>query len=324
MDYTNERIQQWHEEGIELAHLWKRCEHRMVELLGFMHVSKGYYLYDCASLREYAIERWSLPPAAASDLVTVAKKSCEIPEMLEALKANKATVSKLRKVCPVINEEEKVDWLLLVEKASTRDIEKVVAIERPGAALVAPMHYLTDTLVNLNAAIPGSLAKDLERIQDLIAQKEQRNVNFVEALQAMATIVLDKLDPVRKAERAESRKTSGLSPKKAVDPNIEATKNQPPSGCRTKVATAIEHARNLRDRGQCTVIAANGKRCPNKRWTEGHHIIEVANGGSNDVSNLATVCEEHHRAIHHPLWNTEIQFTTLASRTDFTQNEFVT
>lgn len=324
MHYTNEMIREWHEEGVELANLWKRCEHRMVELLGFMHESRGYYLYDCASLREYAIERWALPPNAASDLVTVAKKSCEIPEMLEALKASKATVAKLRKVCPVINEEEKTDWLLLVEKASTRDIEKVVAIERPGAALVTPMHYLTGSLVNLNVAIPESLAQDLERLHDLIAQKEQRNVNFVEALQAMAAIVLDKLDPVRKADRAQKRKTKGTAPESAVNTEPPTPDNVDPQVGRQKVATSIEHARNLRDRGQCTVIAGNGQRCPNKRWTEGHHIVEVANGGTNDLTNLTTVCEAHHRAIHHPLWNAEIRFTTQLSKTDSTQNEFVT
>ena len=309
MEFSKEMIQEWHDEGVELAYMWKRCEFRMVELLGFIHRSEGYLLYECAGLREYALHRWKLPVNAARDLVTVAIKALEIPEMLEALKQEKATVSKLRKVCPVINDEEKVDWLLLVEKASARDIEKVVAIERPGAAQTS-MHYLAGELVELKAAIPEKLADDLKRIQDLLAQKEQRNMNLVEALQWMAHAALERLDPVRKAERAQERRdrhvakqnlqteSAGLS---ATAPGKAPAKRKSQSR-RTKIKAATEHARNLRDRTQCTATGADGKRCPNTRWTESHHILELANGGTNDLHNLATLCSQHHRAIHHPLW----------------------
>ena len=307
MEFSKERIQQWHAEGVELAYVWKRCEHRMVEILGFMHQCKGYYLYECASLREYAIQKWKLPENAARDLVTVAIKALEIPEMLEALKSEKATVSKLRKVCPVINEEEKVDWLMLVEKASARDIEKVVAIERPGEAKVS-MHYLTGDLVDFRAAIPEKLAEDLKRIQDLLSQQHQCNINPVEALQIMARTTLDQIDPIRKAERAEERKARRVAksaePASAVSAACESveTEKAPRARKRTKIRAATQHARNLRDRTQCTATGADGKRCLNKRWTETHHIKEVANGGTNDLVNLTTLCSQHHNAIHHPLW----------------------
>ena len=306
MDWSREQIRQWHEEGVELAYVWKRCEHRMVELLGFLYQCKGYYLYECASLREYAIQKWKLPENAAKDLVTVAIKALEIPEMLEALKAEKATVSKLRKVCPVINEEEKVDWLLLVEKASARDIEKVVAIERPGEAKVS-MHYVTGEFVDFRAAIPERLATDLKRIQDLLCQREQRNVNIVEALEYMAHTTLESIDPVRKAARAEERKVKREARQVANDTKQSATETmRTPKATsapkRTKIKAATQHARNLRDRTQCTATGADGRRCPNKRWTENHHITEVANGGTNDLENLTTLCSHHHRAIHHPLW----------------------
>ena len=307
MEFSKDKIKDWHEEGVELAFVWKRCEHRMVELLGFMYQSKGYYLYACASLREYAIQKWKLPENAARDIVTVAIKALEIPEMLEALKAEKATVSKLRKVCPVINEEEKVDWLLLVEKASAREIEKVVAIERPGEAKVS-MHFLTGDLVDFRAAIPEQLAEDLKRIQDLLSQQHQRNINPVEALQVMARTTLDLIDPVRKAERAEERKANRERKVTAPDPEAASEKvkttatNSSRAPKRTKVKAATNHARNLRDHTQCTARGADGKRCPNKRWTENHHVLEVAKGGTNDLENLTTLCSQHHRAIHHPLW----------------------
>ena len=302
MEFTKEMIQQWHEEGVELAYVWKRCEHRMVEILGFMYQSKGYYFYECASLSEYAIQKWKLPENAARDLVTVAIKAIEIPEMLEALKSEKATVSKLRKVCPVINEEEKVDWLLLVEKASARDIEKVVAIERPGEARVS-MHFVTGDLVDFRAAIPEKLAEDLKRIQDLLSQKSQRNINPVEALEFMANLTLDRLDPIRKAERAEERKAKRAGKKeRSCDARTGARKAEASAPKRTKIKAATSHARNLRDRTQCTAVGVNGQRCSNKRWADAHHIIEVANGGTDELENLTTLCSQHHRAIHHPLW----------------------
>jgi hypothetical protein len=99
LNAPDEQIQLWHDEGLEVATQWRRCEFRLVELLRHMSLTRGYYLYQCESLSSYARYCWQLPENAVRDLVTVANKAIEIPEMLESLKSGRATVSKLRKIC---------------------------------------------------------------------------------------------------------------------------------------------------------------------------------------------------------------------------------
>ncbi len=95
-------IQGWHEEGLKLATQYKSCETRMVELLALIAQSRAYHKYQCDSLKAYALYMWEVPENAAANMVTVANKAIEIPELIAALKRGKTTMSKLRKICPVI------------------------------------------------------------------------------------------------------------------------------------------------------------------------------------------------------------------------------
>jgi hypothetical protein len=37
-------------------------------------------------------------------------------------------------------------------------------------------------------------------------------------------------------------------------------------------------------------------------WTDGHHIIHWANGGSTELENLVSLCRMHHRRVHEEGW----------------------
>ena len=38
------------------------------------------------------------------------------------------------------------------------------------------------------------------------------------------------------------------------------------------------------------------------RWTDAHHIIHWADGGSSDLANLVLLCRRHHTLIHESEW----------------------
>ena len=99
-----------HEEGIHRTHQWIQHEARMVEILSELYKNKIHLLLRCAGLRDYALTFWNIPEHAASDLVTVAKKAAEIPQMIEVLRQRKTTISKLRKICPVITVQDQEEW----------------------------------------------------------------------------------------------------------------------------------------------------------------------------------------------------------------------
>ncbi len=46
---TKKQIQEWHEEGVQLANTYLKCETRMVELLSFLASASGYLYFQCPS-----------------------------------------------------------------------------------------------------------------------------------------------------------------------------------------------------------------------------------------------------------------------------------
>ncbi|HEY2993405.1 MAG TPA: HNH endonuclease signature motif containing protein, partial [Methylomirabilota bacterium] len=79
-------------------------------------------------------------------------------------------------------------------------------------------------------------------------------------------------------------------------------------GARTRtIPPALRRALQSRDRG-CRFPGCGS------RFTQGHHIQHWANGGATTLSNLASLCRRHHRAVHEEgftierLANEELEF----------------
>ncbi len=58
------------------------------------------------------------------------------------------------------------------------------------------------------------------------------------------------------------------------------------------IPPALRRALAARDKG-CVFPG-----CNHKRYVDGHHIEHWADGGATKLSNLATLCRFHHRAVH--------------------------
>jgi hypothetical protein len=407
---SKEMIEEWHNQGLDAAKNYRRAEYEMVRLLGLLSESRGYLLYRAESLRQYAVCLWHLPENAAADLVTVAKKSIEIPALLDALQEQKTTVSKLRKICPVLTKDNCKEWLELAIESSARTIEKAVALAKPETERRETVTYKTGDRLELMTSVSEEVWLKLKCVQDLLSQKLKRPASLEDALAAMTDNYLQKHDPVLRADRALARKNkqeakaSESTSKSTVgrDSNSVATGKviEPPSisatgldsrldnsnksesasspapltssvsltfmdptitgpsmgtlacdhaaqdrhvtcqnsdsdvparfesaltdstlivsACsdsassksvpvpkthghgnkRTPIPAHVKNAVIARDGRQCTAIGADGKRCVNRRWLHLHHILEVSRGGANDIENITSLCEGHHRALH--------------------------
>ncbi|WP_344119555.1 HNH endonuclease signature motif containing protein, partial [Planosporangium flavigriseum] len=63
----------------------------------------------------------------------------------------------------------------------------------------------------------------------------------------------------------------------------------------------LRRALVLRDRG-CAFPGCD--RPP--RWTDGHHIVHWADGGTTSLDNAVLLCGYHHRQVHHSPWQIRI------------------
>ncbi len=109
-------------------------------------------------------------------------------------------------------------------------------------------------------------------------------MSLEETLVESAAQYIDRKDPLEKAARAVTRK----HPRDVTLPMSA-----------TKPTAATLHQVNLRDQGKCQFETPEGDKCLNERFTEIHHLIPRAYGGSHEPENLTTLCSGHHRAIHH-------------------------
>ena len=80
---------------------------------------------------------------------------------------------------------------------------------------------------------------------------------------------------------------------KDPDSRIRCTKD--PDTRTRHIPNALQDKVYARDKGRCTFIGKDGKRC-NSRWNlQIDHITPYARGGANTLGNLRLLCVKHNR-----------------------------
>ena len=113
---------------------------------------------------------------------------------------------------------------------------------------------------------------------------------------------LERHDPVEKAERALKK-----AEEKKTDANLHVARHETVDKVnridfsylgRDDIRQIIKHEVMRRDRGQCTHVYPNGRRCKERRYLEMHHIRPVSMGGPDTPQNLTLLCSNHHKYRH--------------------------
>jgi len=106
---------------------YRKQEGLLIELTQEADFTKLYLELGYSSLFEYLNLGQGISAATVSNLITVARKSVKIPEMMEAIASGEVGLAKLRKVSSVITSENKSEWIEKSKKLSCRELEKEVA-----------------------------------------------------------------------------------------------------------------------------------------------------------------------------------------------------
>ena len=239
----------------------------------------------------------------------------EVPQLKEEIRNGNLSVSKIRKVCPVINKENQGQWIQAAKTKSCRELEMKVASLKTDHVPRASIRAVAKETVRLSLDIDGESRDKIERLKDLLSSKTGKDCSLQEVLDFALETALDKHDPLRKEKRAQTREKKKVE-KKIENPGFSRTchKTGSTAGSKAKAAATghvtgsktkrkalskeLVHKIQRRDRGRCTYVSPEGKRCGAKRWLQFHHILAVARGGKDVLENLTTLCSAHHRSIH--------------------------
>ncbi len=268
-----------HDRAKRIAADYLKSEFDLIEMLDQVEESQLFKKLSCSSLFQYATELLSLSESVAYSLITIMRKSREIPEL------KKIAISKASRIVSVINSGNATEWIEFADSHSKREIEREIARRFPEKARHEKLKPISGETSELVLPVEAGFLTKLNRVLDLEAQRNSKSGTRAQALEAALDNYLFHRDPVQKANRAKSRKP-------------KPQKNTKPRPGRVPLTAAERHLVFNRDQGRCTHKDETGKACGRSRWIEIHHIRPIEHGGSNDADNLTTLCSLHHDLVH--------------------------
>lgn len=156
---------------------------------------------------------------------------------------------------------------------------RATAPDDPVAATIesSPAVVATQPKVYIQFLADQSFMAKYRRATALLSNKLPR-LTFEAVFVALIEDFLRRHEPVERHERREQATARGHEP-----------------GGRTPIPIRTRDAVFARDRGRCTYVGSDGKRCDETLRLHVDHIKPVARGGSNDASNLRLLCARHNR-----------------------------
>jgi hypothetical protein len=312
-------VQEMHEEALAAASRFFSSEARLLGILQRLDAERAYRDLGHTSLMAYAVKGLKLSESTALNLINVARKAVQVPELKREIEAGELSVCMARKIVPVLTQANQEEWIEKAKTLTTRALEREVAGVRPQEATPERIKYVTRERVAVSLGLDEETLQQLNRVRDLESQRQMRAVSLEETVAAMCEVYLDKKDPVAKAQRAikraetkanveakasaEERKPHAQAETCERSKRSDVTRQAPApamarSGERIPLPAALAHQIRLRDGAQCTHRDLVGHRCPQRRWLQVHHIQPVSQGGANEPGNLTTLCSAHHQMTH--------------------------
>lgn len=262
-----------HKEALQRVREYRTSEKLLIEILEQIDEQKAFAKLGFGSLWSYVTQGLKLSESEAGRFISVMRKSRTIPELKSAIRNGELSVSKAARVISVIEPQTAETWIKKAETLSFREIEKEVAAEKPAKAK-EKTKYLSANTIEVKAVLAEAGERALKRAQDILSKKQGKSLTLGEVIEKLANLYLEKSDPLQ-----QPIKPRFLSNPKALP---------------TWVARAVVQ----RDQAQCTEINPDGSRCPEKRFTDIHHIKPKCHGGTDTPENLTVLCHHHHTQKH--------------------------
>ena len=262
--------QKLHDSAVETAQIYHDCEARLLVIIEEVDRLRLYGKFGLASTVLYAKKILNLTRSVSYSFQAVARKSREVPELMTAVQAG-LSISTAHKIVAQLSPANQAKW---IEKAKTlpqHDLERELAMANPKRGRRATKKEPIDrTHSRMAIDISNNTLAKLLRAQELLGGSE------ADVLDAALEILLEKKDPVRKADRAIKRAAEQTVQTEKTEQNYSQTETVYTSakfGMRVPFNAKTYHAVNGRDRGQCQAILPDGTKCCSSRWVEIHHIL---------------------------------------------------
>ena len=266
--------------------------------------------FGCATMLEYLEMIFGYGPKVGHERVRVAMAIEALPELRDALANGDVSYSALRELTRVVTPNTQREWLDAVRGKSVRQVEDLVRTHRKGELPTDPGD---PDLKPRRLQFEVSTATDalLRQARQALANERGRFIGDDEFLAAMAAALLEggANDNDQGRAKFQVRVTTcdacsrtyfegggrkiAVSDADAARADCDAQRIGDDERAAQDIAPKTRRDVLHRDGGKCTV-----PRCRSARFIEVHHIVPRSDGGSHDASNLTSLCDGHHKALH--------------------------
>ena len=200
-----------HQRAMLASEQYRVSEAELLTALEDVEKHKVHLHFGHSSLFQYAVRELKLSENVAYSLITVMRKSKEVPELKQQIRSGTITLGHAKRISSVLTNENSNEWF---EKASTltqRQLEKEVVKVRPLSAVQERASYVTESRIKLEVGLSESQMLQLRKVQDLVCQATAKHVSIEDTLVAMTEFYLKHRDPITKAKRITVKKGSAVN-----------------------------------------------------------------------------------------------------------------
>jgi 5-methylcytosine-specific restriction endonuclease McrA len=264
---------------------------------------------------KYCTEVLRLSESEAYLRIAAARAAGRHPMLLDMLRDGRLHLSGIERLAPILTETNREEVLARAAGRTRRKIEELVAEIAPKPDVPSTMRKLPErreekkatpvlqlrpdgvanhpkTLAPARPAVVKPLAPAKYKIQFTASAGLRDKLERLKALMRstipdgdLAAIIEEAI--TEKLERLESKR---FGKTKAPRKDLKETNTLPSS---RYIPAAVKRAVYERDKGQCTYIDPNGRRCTERHRLEFDHRKPYGRGGDHSVSNLRLLCKAH-------------------------------
>lgn len=158
----NLEIQTLHNTALTIAGQYRSAEAALIDILQLIDEKKMFLSLGYTSLFDYSVKALKLSESNASNFITVARKSKSVPELKMAISAGDLTVSKARKITPVLTPANQAYWIELAKTLPKHKLEKEIAKLLPEVLTPERTRYVSANRIEFKMGVSEELLEKLK------------------------------------------------------------------------------------------------------------------------------------------------------------------
>ena len=266
-------------------------------------------MFGCATFFEYLERFCDLHPRTAREYIRVARALTQLPVMRTALASQRIVYSTARELTRIATPDTEAAWLEYVAGMTPREIEEEVAGHEKGDGPIDPKNpdRMVKLVLEVRASTYAQFVETRTRYADARGERLSDDELVLELCRGPATH--DDNTPPHQLAITTCRSCSKCF-QLAGGREVEV-----PAATVERARCDAEHLGDLEANAPARIYSSVTKRmrrhvmtrdsficrvpgCRSMRFLDVHHIVFQSKRGSNNASNLITLCSGHHQQLH--------------------------